>query len=162
MIRITEEARAQLKKPLGEVYSDRDELKARSKDHRIISVGDVCTLVLLRSGIKPHLAVFDFKYKRMNLPKEDINKLKTEYPRPKTFQNPPGTLSEPLIKDAKDLIEEGGAVLIEGEEDLCALAFILALAENDIVVYGQPDEGIVVVDSSEETKRKVKKLIYPG
>lgn len=156
MVKIPEPVRKKLRIPLGMVYRTLEKIEQLSKGHRIISVGDVCTLALLEAGIVPHLAVFDFRYMRTRLKTQDIKTLKTRYPRPKTYTNPAGTVSESLLCDASSLLEKGGAVFIEGEEDLTALAFILAAGENDLIIYGQPDEGIVVVKIDERVKKKVR------
>jgi Uncharacterized protein conserved in archaea len=49
-------------------------------------------------------------------------------------------------------------IIVDGEEDLAALSAIFLAPENTKVIYGMPDEGVVVVDSS-DSKEKVKKLL---
>jgi uncharacterized protein (UPF0218 family) len=63
------------------------------------------------------------------------------------------------MEDAQGLLQQGGAILIRGEEDLCALAFILEAGENDAIVYGQPGRGIVMVVPGHEVKEKIRKMI---
>jgi uncharacterized protein (UPF0218 family) len=146
-----------LKKPLGR-FITLAQVKQLNKKH-IISIGDICTLNLISAGVVPHLAVFDHHYMRRSLEPESIDILKRTFPSQKKYKNPKGTLSEMIIDDAKKLIESGGAVMIDGEEDLTALAFILVAGENDVIVYGQPKEGMVAVEYSEKTKKKIKRLI---
>jgi len=159
MITITEQARQELKKPLGELLRDPATLKEMAKGRRIIAVGDVCVLNLLAAGISPHLAVFDFRSKRQPLDSAGRRILETHYPKPKTYTNPPGALSEELLRDAPSLIREGGAVLIDGEEDLTAMAFIMSAGPQDVVVYGQPDEGLVIVKPDEKIRKKIEKWL---
>ncbi|MFH1785256.1 MAG: DUF359 domain-containing protein [Candidatus Micrarchaeota archaeon] len=151
---IPEKIKNELKKPLGQLITLEEIKKTEAK--RIISVGDVCTLNLIFVGITPHLAVFDHLYMRRKLEADAIAKLKSKFANPKKYKNQPGTISEELINDAEKILEEGGAVLIEGEEDLTALAFILVANENDIIVYGQPNEGMVMVIPDKEIKNKIK------
>src|SRR4029453_8558056 len=142
---IPESVRKSLKQPLGELQTDFRGIRALSQKHRIISIGDVCTLGLLAMGIKPHLAVFDHLFMRKELDPAMVRILELQFPEPKGYKNPAGTLSEALLEDGGRLLEGGGAVLIDGEEDLTALAFVMAAAEDDVIIYGQPNEGLVVV-----------------
>lgn len=149
----------QLKKPLGKLHVSLEHIKTLSKKFKIISVGDICTVALLCIGIRPHLAIFDFKYMRKPLPDTMATVLKREFKNPILIKNPQGTLSEKLIKDAEDLLKKGGAIRINGEEDLTALPFIQHADENTIIVYGQPNEGIVVVIPNKKTKNLVEKIL---
>lgn len=155
---IPEDIRMELKKPLGRIETDFQgitRLRECRPSLRIISIGDICTLGLLENGLMPQLAVFDFQSMRAPLPPEGVRALRSAFRSMKRYRNPPGTLSEELLDEAGALIEEGGAILIEGEEDLTALAFILAAKEEDIVVYGQPEQGMVVVSPGPRVKAKV-------
>lgn len=149
---IPEEIKNKLKKPLGRFISLE---KVKEVNKRIISVGDVCTLNLISIGITPHLAVFDHFYMRQQLEPDSIKILEKNFPDQKKYKNPKGTLSEKILEDARKLIEDGGAILIDGEEDLTALAFILAADENYVVVYGQPKEGMIMVEYDEKIKKKI-------
>jgi uncharacterized protein (UPF0218 family) len=154
-MRIPETVKNELKKPLGK-FTDIKKLKWFGKKRKIISVGDVCTLNLISAGITPHLAIFDFIYMRQELENDRRELLRRKFAKPKKYKNPPGTLSKKLILDAKKLVKKGGGVLIDGEEDLTALAFILAADEEYLVVYGQPHKGMVMVIPEKEIKRKIK------
>lgn len=155
-MRIPEQVRKELKRPLGSLHSDFSDIRELSRTHKIISVGDVCTLGLLAMGIRPHLAVFDHLFMRRMLKPGMIRILELHFKEPKKYKNMPGTLSEKLISEAPELLKEGGAVLIDGEEDLTALAFILAAGKKDIIVYGQPEEGMVVVKPDKKLKDKIR------
>ncbi|TET75859.1 MAG: DUF359 domain-containing protein, partial [Candidatus Heimdallarchaeota archaeon] len=50
-------------------------------------------------------------------------------------------------------------IKISGEEDLLVLPAIYETPYNSKVLYGQPNEGLVVVTVTEEIKKKVKSLI---
>ncbi|MFH0737624.1 MAG: DUF359 domain-containing protein [Candidatus Micrarchaeota archaeon] len=154
-MRISEETRHRLKKPLGELQKDFREVRRLGHAHRIIAVGDICTLGLLAMGIRPHLAVYDHLFMRHRLDPGMVRVLELHYKAPERFNNPPGTLSERILAEAPRLLAKGGAVLIDGEEDLTALAFILAAGPKDIIVYGQPGAGMVLVLPDIELKRKI-------
>lgn len=156
---IPEEIREKLKKPLGSIHTDYDALKKAARGCRIISVGDICTLGLLAAGVRPHLAVFDFRSIRKPLKGADVSKLKSEFGRMRRMKNPAGTLSERIIERAAELAEKGGALLIDGEEDLTALAFIANAGPRDLILYGQPGEGFVLVKPDRKTKNRARALI---
>ncbi len=157
MVKIPTPVREELKTPLGKIYSDPNEIKKIGK--LIVAIGDVCTLELLKSGIIPHLAVFDYFSMRKPLSEKEIKILENAFPKRRTYQNPPGTLSDELLRDAKELLNMGGAVFIQGEEDLTALAFLRVLDERFVVLYGQPGVGMVVVLPSKEIKEKIEKWL---
>lgn len=155
---IPENIRKELKRPLGELHIDFRKIRKLSSK-RIISIGDVCTLGLLAMGIRPHLAVFDHRYMRHELDQGFVKILELSYPNPLRMSNPQGTLSDDIIKNAGELIERGGAILIEGEEDLTALAFIKSAGKDDLIIYGQPNEGMVLVFPNENVKKKIEKWL---
>lgn len=158
-MKIPENIRKELKKPLGELHIDFKRVRSLASEKRIISIGDVCTLGLLAMGIRPHLAVFDHKYMRNKLDEGFVNVLELNYPNPRRMANPQGTLSEEIVENAGKLMEEGGAVLIDGEEDLTALAFILKGSEKELIIYGQPNEGMVVVVPNGKVKKKIERWL---
>ncbi len=156
---ISKETRIKLKKPLGKLYQSLEIVKLLSKKSKIISVGDICTLALLCIGVRPHLAVFDFKYMRQALPSGMAAIIKREFKDVININNKAGTISEELVKKAKSIMKKGGAIKINGEEDLTALVFIKYAEKNMIIVYGQPNEGIVVVKPDKKTKKLVDGLL---
>jgi uncharacterized protein (UPF0218 family) len=158
MVVVPEKVRNALKKPLGKVYTTYEKVIELSKNFRLVSVGDVCTLALLAIGIKPHLAVFDHKVMRKEIGQQNANILKFAFKKIRKFRNKPGTLSEDLLKAAKNLIDEGGAVFIDGEEDLTALAFIKNADDRTVVIYGQPYVGVVVVEPNKKTRKFVNRI----
>ncbi|MBI5047106.1 hypothetical protein HZC07_05255 [Candidatus Micrarchaeota archaeon] len=92
MVKISQKVKNQLKKPLGSIEQDFSKLKKLSANHRIIAVGDVCTLCMLAIGIKPHLAVFDHKFMRQPLDKRRKDILTREFTNPEKYKNEAGTL----------------------------------------------------------------------
>ena len=128
MVVISEEVKLKLKKPLGRLYSDYSFLE-KLKTKRIISIGDASTLALLDHGIQPGLAVFDFKIKRKKITAVQKKKLLSSFTKITKYKNPKGTVSDHIRKNAKKLIERGGAVLIDGE-GTCSLSHSSLLQEK--------------------------------
>lgn len=158
-MKIPNKVKTELKKPLGKVYQDYREIKKLSKTHKIISIGDICTLALLDLGIRPHLAVFDLKFMRKKLKPAHAAIIKMIFKNPMKMKNKPGTISEVLLKKADSIVENGGALMIDGEEDLTALAFINAAKPEHVLVYGQPKKGLVVVKIDKKIKKKIEKIL---
>jgi uncharacterized protein (UPF0218 family) len=156
---IPEKVRKELKHPLGELHIDFRKIRKLSSEMRVISIGDVCTLGLLAMGIRPHLAVFDHRYMRHDVDPGFVKILDLSYPNPLRMSNPQGTLSDEILEKAGEIIEKGGALLIEGEEDLTALAFIRSAGKKDLIVYGQPNEGMVLVIPDENVKKKIERWL---
>lgn len=55
--------------------------------------------------------------------------------------------------------EEPTTILVEGEEDLVALPAIAVAPEGAHVVYGQPGEGMVHVDVTDDHRREMRDLL---
>ncbi len=153
---IPERIKKQLRKPLGKVHKDISFLKRTKK--RIISIGDESTANILSLGIKPHLAVFDLKIMRKKVSKKIRELFLSSFRRIKRYKNKKGTLSEKLLRDSPYLLRDGGAIFIDGEEDLTAIAFMLKGGKRDIIVYGQPRRGMVIVEPK-KVKVKIKKIL---
>jgi uncharacterized protein (UPF0218 family) len=156
MLRITEELRAELKEPLGKLSSIEEVISSKKK---IVAVGDAVVLSLLQKGVIPFVSVFDFKNLRKEINEEDKKKLLSFFPNPKKTTNPPGTLNEDIFPIAKNLLKNGGALFVEGEEDLVALAFLRFLEKDFILIYGIFEKGVVAVEGGEKTKKMAEGII---
>ncbi len=141
--------RSRLKKPLGKLFSIEDLIKLKNK--KIIAVGDEVTYSLIERGVKPFVAVYDFKTLRKRIQPNKRRKILSSCPPSFLIDNKPGFLNTSMFYMAKLLIKKGGYVKVKGEEDLLTLAFVPYI-KNHVLVYGQPDEGIVVVDKKKALK----------
>ena len=152
---LKEECRGRLKKPLGELIKDDRELLKRLKNKKIITVGDKSTQTVLKLGIKPKLAIVDYKIERRVIGYEYkgfMNKRSTD--------NPQGSISEKAVEKIKDCLSNKNCLLeIKGEEDLLVLPVVIGAEEKTIILYGQPNEGIVLIESSKDKKKEISNLI---
>lgn len=149
-----------LKEPFGTLVKDTEvsiELitEKLKKAPKVIAVGDTTTEKLVGFGFVPDISVTDCKEKRV------IKTSKFEYPVDKTIhlQNKPGELSEQVVLEVRKLILANAydikiRMLIDGEEDLVALPFLMYSPNDWVICYGQPNEGLVIVRVSEESKKK--------
>ena len=155
---LPEKLREKLKKPFGKLYPD---IGAAKKDITgyVIAVGDKVSEELLKAGIKPDIVLFDGKTKRQEIAVPDAVK-KYEAEEKKTV-NPAATITGEAVETIKSAIASGKKtkIFVEGEEDLLTLPAIRAAPENATIIYGQPDEGLVVVKSDSKSKDKAKKIM---
>ncbi|WP_297479894.1 GTP-dependent dephospho-CoA kinase [Thermococcus sp.] len=164
LFRLTKELRRELKKPLGELirgpipepyFRIKNELRGKT----VVTVGDVVTENVLKLGLSPSLALYDLKTKRAEY-SPDIN-AKAVF---MTVSNPPGTITKALldaIRKAFRLVERGRPVhiLVSGEEDLGAIPAVLYAPYGSVVLYGQPDEGVVLIKVTPECKRRCARIL---
>jgi hypothetical protein len=159
LVELQKELRGELKEPLGPVYTDTDALLADAGDP-IICVGDIVTYHLLEGGRRPDVALVDGKTKRERVEREILDAI-DGFDRQREVENPPATLTAELLDVLVDAIESGGSTVItvEGEEDLAALPAIVAAPDGASVVYGQPDEGMVLVTVDEALRKECRDLL---
>jgi uncharacterized protein (UPF0218 family) len=165
-IELPEELRPLMKKPLGTLYvgsgSDTiEKLKGElAGPTRLISVGDVTTFHLLEAGIFPDICIVDNRTKRepvaTHMSTRNMDKVYEEV----SVDNPAGIISDELIKT---LCEAFAArkpirIFVRGEEDLATLPVILLAPIGAVVLYGQPDEGVVLVKVTRQKKRELREL----
>jgi uncharacterized protein (UPF0218 family) len=141
-----EELKSRLRVPMGPVYPSMPDF---AEGARIIAIGDIVVLELLRKGITPFVAVFDLKTRRKPVSGDEKRLLLSRFPHPIRASNPPGHLTEEAIDAAEKAMSKGGAVLIDGEEDLTLLAFLVFAKSNDVFVYGIMGMGICAINGQD-------------
>ena len=124
----------------------------------LISVGDATFNNLIKHGLYPNIGIIDNLIQRKNYDNKHIgtnNILKAN--------NPAGTITDDLwetIGKALELSDNGECHIISvaGEEDLAVLPCILMADDNTTILYGQPNEGLVLLKVC-DTKVMAQKLI---
>jgi GTP-dependent dephospho-CoA kinase len=138
----------EFKKPFGKLYTSLDDARiSLSEDSILISVGDVTTRNLLDSGLVPDIGIVDHKIERK--PSES----KISYDAVVLHaKNPAGIITDELWKTIKDGLEvvqkskKHVLIVVDGEEDLSVVPCILESPKNSLILYGQPGEGVVLVE----------------
>ena len=121
----------------------------------IISVGDALSRALIDNGVLPRVLVIDGKVMRTPVPPLVIAGYETM-----KLRNDPGTISDDAWRILASAIRQGHKVIVvDGEEDLLTLVAIMEAPEKSLVVYGQPREGMVVVEVTLQKKDEIKKII---
>lgn len=156
---LPEKLRGELKKPLGILLRSLNEalrLIAEAKPPKIVAVGDVTSRDLSKAGVKTTLYVVDGKVER-----ETFQPLSLPASKTLRVRNPAGTISFEALGAVREALEgdETLLLLVEGEEDLLALAAIAYAPEGSLVFYGQPGEGLVAVKVNGEKRKKALSVI---
>ncbi|AUG46083.1 hypothetical protein BVU17_00520 [Haloarcula taiwanensis] len=151
--------RTELKEPLGRIYTDTAALLGDAGDP-IIAVGDMVTYHLVEAGRVPDLALIDERTKRSAVD-ADVTAAIGGFDRELAVANPAATLTAELLTALRDGIDSDGTTLldVDGEEDLATLPAVLAAPAGASVVYGQPDEGMVLADCDDAARDRVRSLL---
>lgn len=160
-----------LRRPLGiiiqgeQVYSSFTAEKVikwieRNEPFKVITVGDVVSESLLQNKFKPDLQIIDNRTQRKSFSSKKQNKqLKP------TYKNPAGTIQRTAVtslnKKMRSIIDskKKELLVVQGEEDLLALPAMLLAPLDSIVIYGQANLGVIVVQITEELKYKVEGIL---
>ena len=161
-MKLPESLREQLKTPLGELVLQEDVSKENilnkvSSESIVITVGDKTTENIIHLGIIPQIQIIDGLEKRnqRNIPIDET--IRTEL----TCKNPPGEITEESIQTIRKAFSSKPPVRItvDGEEDLLVIPVCICAPENSVVMYGQPNEGLVLVHVTPEMQAKVQKIL---
>ncbi len=161
MLKLPDEARQLLKRPLGQLFPNVTAAIERLRQlhpPRLIAVGDVVTAELLEGGLRPDVAVVDMRV--MRLPADEKTKRVVETFEAKVVhvKNQAGTITPELCK-ALEAARPPLKIVVEGEEDLATLPAVLSAPLGSVVVYGQPVEGLVLVEVTEPKRREFETLL---
>jgi uncharacterized protein (UPF0218 family) len=161
---VTPELRVKLKEPFGilirgsfdETMEKMENIVKREKPPKIVSVGDIVSRNLHAYQMNPQLSITDNKRMRKRVKPEAFTDKKVVH-----VKNPQGTITEEAIAVIREALESDDQfhIIVDGEEDLLALIAILYAPEKSLIVYGQPYEGIVVVEVTSEKKTDAMEIL---
>ena len=160
---LPEKLRTTLRRPLGDLVVGVDidigellqEIIEKARPTKLILVGDTVSRRATQAGISADVMIIDnLEKRRMAVAYEHERK------RVIVAKNQAGTIEqgaseavERAIRGEYDLVE------IDGEEDLLAVIAVITAPIGSLVVYGQPNEGIVLVRVSDASKSGAKKIL---
>ena len=154
--------REQLKIPLGILLPEKDATKQNIikliPEHSfVITVGDRTTEKLVGFDLIPSLQIIDGQEKRTMRDPPECMSVSTEL----TCTNPPAEITEQSIGKIKEAFSSKTPVRItvDGEEDLLVIPVCIHAPENSVVLYGQPNEGLVIVQITPEIRNKTQRLL---
>jgi len=160
-VKLPNSLRGQLKIPLGillpESQVDKINIeKHLSENSYIITVGDRTTEKMIEFGLIPSLQIIDGQEKRAKRePPKLANATELIVDNPAAEITPQ---SIDIIKKAFTM-QPPIRLCVNGEEDLLVIPVCIYAPENAIVLYGQPNEGLVIVKITPEIRNKTQKLL---
>ncbi|MCX8199922.1 MAG: GTP-dependent dephospho-CoA kinase family protein [Candidatus Micrarchaeota archaeon] len=154
-----------LRKPFGKVMGARDaarlimHMRGRAKG-RVVSVGDICSLGLIDEGAIPTISICDGKSLRKKLGAHITRKIRRRYRKVYCVRNDAGTISESAMLAIESALAGNTQcyIHVDGEEDMLALAAIIKCRRGDVVVYGQPGEGLVYIKVGPAVKKRARAI----
>ncbi len=166
-LKLTEALREKLKAPFGTLYKGKgadclNKVVSRlGKPVKIISIGDVTTYYLLKAGIVPDMCLVDNITMRIPVDHEIRKGTAHESFKDVRVDNPPGVVTEELMDAIRDNMNSRVPVriFVNGEEDLAVIPACLYAPVGSVVIYGQPNEGVVVVPVTEEKRKETKAIL---
>jgi len=161
-LKLPENLRDQLKIPLGDLIKEENVNKENiltkiGSEPIVITVGDRTTENMINLGIMPQIQIVDGLEKRNQrlVPTDDA--INTNL----SCKNPPGEITEESTQVIQKAFscESPVRITVDGEEDLLVLSVCIFAPENSVVMYGQPNEGLVIVRVTPEIRSKVQKIV---
>lgn len=150
-----------MKIPLGvllpENQTDKQNiLKHIQENQYLITVGDRTTEKMMEFDLIPSLQIVDGMEKR-----EKREPPKLENATEITVDNPAAEITPQSIDVIKKAfsMQPPVRILVNGEEDLLVLPVCVYSPENSVVLYGQPNEGLVIVKITPEIRNKAQSLL---
>ena len=134
----------------------------------IISIGDEVTKLANQLKLPVSISIVDFKVNRKvkysRIEEHGFRSDFIEKGNIVTVRNPPGYIRKSLVnaiyRSIKLFLEKGEKTIIRvhGEEDLAGLPALLLAPLGTVVLYGQPQEGVVLVEVTEKVKEKLVEM----
>ncbi|SRR5713101_2364161 len=162
-LRPTQADLQRLKEPFGKLLPgdpsktipELNSIISRTHPRKVVTVGDVVSRETLAVAIRVDLRILD--HQSMRKPTASFNlKARTTY----HVRNPAGVITleswETIKRAMKD---EEAVILVDGEEDLLALPCIVESPSNSLVLYGQPSQGMVVVETTSTAKNEATMIL---
>jgi uncharacterized protein (UPF0218 family) len=175
---LPEGLRRELAAPFGPVLQSGDLTAALEGVDVVLAVGDVVSLTLKTLGLTPALFVCDYQTQRGlpgqgGNPKDSARQASNEKSLYELELGAWGELAfrvrnpaASITREAWDAVrlglqhEEGPVrIVVEGEEDLLGIPCFLEAPEGAAVLYGMPNQGVVVVRVDAAFKAKVAALL---
>lgn len=127
----------------------------------VVAVGDVVSKILVSNGAKPEIVVTDGFTKREEL------EVRFEFDKYETHSVvcPAAELTVDAWTKIRVLIRQLNEtdilyhLFVNGEEDLLVLPFIMELPLGSLVIYGQPNAGVVLRLVDVEAKSHAMELL---
>lgn len=131
----------------------------------LICVGDQTTFNLLDNGIIAQISIVDGLTKRKEFDADKLNNIRKNYSQINMCNNPAGAINPLAMQSVKnaidtyDLQKTKTLIVVDGEEDLLFIPSVIFSPESSMIVYGQPNEGMVVCVADKTLKKRMSELL---
>ncbi|MDH3677767.1 MAG: GTP-dependent dephospho-CoA kinase family protein [Nitrosopumilus sp.] len=161
-MKLPKNLRDHLKIPLGLLLLEKEVDKKNiqkqiSENSYIITVGDRTTEKMIDFGLIPSLQIIDGQEKRITRDIPESFNATTNL----SCNNPAAEITPQSIETIKKafISKTPIRITVHGEEDLLVLPVCIYAPDNSVVMYGQPNEGLVIVKITPEIRNKTQKLL---
>ncbi len=154
--------RPKYKELLGKLLENpkKGELLAAVKNRTcVVCIGDMVTYTMITNDIHVDMTVVDYFTCREEFAHADaIRRMDADR---KKVRNAPGTISDEAFETVKEGMkmtfprERPLLIEVDGEEDLLLMPAVLYAPKGSVLLYGEPNAGIVAVYPDDELKRKM-------
>lgn len=160
--KLPDELRGQLQKPFGKVIKNLTHIeKIIDMQNLTIAVGDIATVNLYKQGLQADISIIDHKTRRRTMESKEMVEISVLERISEIHEtvNEPGMIERRavgVIRKALQVLKETSRkqlITVYGEEDLLTIPAVLLSPLESIVLYGQPDQGLVSIHVSEKKKR---------
>ncbi len=168
-MKLPESYRNRLKTPLGILIPDNMLTRERIEtmipgNSYVITVGDRSTENMIKFGIVPSLQIVDGLEKRQKRPYPDFTHnvgCDDRVPMIIKVTNPPAEITTESISAICHAFSSEPPIRIhvDGEEDLLVIPVCVYAPENSVVLYGQPNQGLVVTVINDKVRNKTKDIL---
>lgn len=160
-MKLPDSLRNQLKIPLGVLLPESQVNKENIQNHLsensyVITVGDRTTEKMIHFGLIPSLQIIDGLEKR-----QQREPPKLEGTTELNVDNPAAQITAQSIEIIKQsfTLKPPVRLLVNGEEDLLVIPVCIFAPEHSVVLYGQPNQGLVIVKITPEIRNKTQRLL---
>ncbi len=161
-MKLPENLRDQFKTPLGKLIPNSRVtkeaiLESIPTDSFVITVGDATTEKMMGFGMIPSLQIIDNQEKRNQRNPLSGEGIKTNL----ECNNPAAQITQESIDAIQKALgsEPPVRITVTGEEDLLVIPVCVHAPLDSIVMYGQPNEGLVIAKIDSEIRNKSKYLL---
>ncbi|TFG11133.1 DUF359 domain-containing protein [Candidatus Thorarchaeota archaeon] len=161
--KLPDEMRSDLKVPKGQIFAVEDgppEERVAANLHDlepsiVVAVGDVTSETVTAAGYTPDVCIVDGITRRGNYDLTLDGDI--EY----TIYNPAATVYPEAwsVIDTAIHDKKKSLVFVEGEEDLMGFPAVLLAPEGAVMLYGQPDVGIIWVSVNDDNAKAARNFI---
>ena len=156
--KVPERNRELFKEPLGRDLEEK-ELTVIDKKSKMITVGDMVSLTVVKHGIIPDLSIYDGMTERREMA-DFAAIVKNNGWKETVVKNGAGTITAELIAAVKTALKGNKEIIrVMGEEDLAVVPCILLSPEGTHIIYGWPGKGMKLIVTDGEIRKKAQYLM---